>query len=140
VSSLPLVAFDESGNSKGNLLDAQQPVLVVGSVCLTDEEASGIVDRFYSATKLPRSNEIHFAGLRSDRGRTGIVSILESEALNTDTARAALAHKEFTAVCKLVDLTLEPMWYEMGRKPLRTPTGRLNRQPALLDDREPHRR
>lgn len=48
MDSPPLIAFDESGNTSGNLLDPTQPVLVVGSVAISDGEAEEAIARLRS--------------------------------------------------------------------------------------------
>ena len=110
----PVVAFDESGNTRGNLLDPNQRVAVAASVLLSDQEADDCLARLRAVTRQDPSSEVHYKGLRSDRGRQGIAALLASDALTPDTVRVVVAHKPFAAVCKLVDLTLEPMLHESG--------------------------
>ena len=40
----PVVAFDESGNSGGNLIDQDQPVFVLASVHVSEADANVVVD------------------------------------------------------------------------------------------------
>ncbi|KQS71211.1 DUF3800 domain-containing protein [Modestobacter sp. Leaf380] len=112
--TVPVVAFDESGNSRGNLLDPDQPIAVVASVLLTEEEAQDCLARLRAVTKQDPTTEIKFSGLKSPRSREGVEALLRSDVLTPETVRAALAYKPFTAVCKLVDLTVEPMLHEGG--------------------------
>jgi hypothetical protein len=111
MDSPPLIAFDESGNTSGNLLDPTQPVLVVGSVAISDREAEESIARLRQVTGQPAVHEVHFKQLRSPRGRRGVLALLETDSLGPHSVRAAVAEKRFTCECKLVDLTIEPMWY-----------------------------
>jgi hypothetical protein len=110
----PVVAFDESGNTRGNLLDPNQPVAVVASVLLSDQAADDCLARLRAVTRQDPASEVHYKGLKSDRGRKGVAALLASDVLTPDTVRVVVAHKPFAAVCKLVDLTLEPMFHDSG--------------------------
>lgn len=114
MEDLPIVAFDESGNTRGNLMDRGQPVAVVASVHLTREDAAMCLATLRSVTRQAPTSEIHFRGLKSRTARRGIEALLTSDLLTPRSVRVVLAHKPFAAVCKLVDLTVEPMLYEAG--------------------------
>ena len=65
----PTVAFDESGNSGANLLDSEQPVFVLASVHISDDEAANLIDT--------KSDEVKFSKLRrSATGKRKILKIL----------------------------------------------------------------
>jgi len=101
------IAFDESGNSGGNLLDSEQPVFVLASVHVTDDETAKLIE--------PHSDEMKFSKLkRSSKGRRKIFDILNTEMLNDDKVLISGFHKPFMVITKLVDLLIEPMLYESG--------------------------
>jgi hypothetical protein len=101
------VAFDESGNSGANLLDSEQPVFVLASVHVTDDETGKLFE--------PNSDEMKFSKLkRSFKGRRKILDILNSELLNDDKVLISGFHKPFMVITKMVDLLIEPMLYESG--------------------------
>jgi len=105
--AIPLIAFDESGNSGGNLLDSEQPVFVLASVHLSEEVAKEIVGS--------DAKELKFAKLRrSAQGRKRILDILNSPALGAEQVLISGIHKHFMIIAKMVDLLVEPMVHADG--------------------------
>jgi hypothetical protein len=103
------VAFDESGNTKGNLLDTHQPSAVVGSCSLSEEAARDCLDTVRAATGQRGDHELHFVRLKSPRARQAILGALARPELTPDTVRIAVAHKRYTLVAKYVDVAIETM-------------------------------
>ncbi|MCK4819484.1 DUF3800 domain-containing protein [bacterium] len=102
-----IVAFDESGNSGANLLDSEQPVFVLASVYLSSDETANLID--------PNSDEMKFSKLRrSSIGRRKIIEILNSELLIDEKSLISGFHKPYMIITKMVDLLIEPMFYESG--------------------------
>lgn len=54
--SISVVAFDESGNTGQNLLDPEQPIFALASVCLTQAEITELTSSITSVAH----NEMHF--------------------------------------------------------------------------------
>ncbi len=103
----PLVAFDEAGNSGGNLLDVEQPVFVLASVSLTDEQAFSVLDA--------QDQEQKFSKLkRSSKGQEAILRILDSPILTEDRYVISGFHKRFMTITKMVDLLVEPLAHRDG--------------------------
>jgi hypothetical protein len=103
----PLIAFDEAGNSGGNLLDPEQPTFVLASVHLSDEETDALLP--------PRAGEYKFATLkRSAPGRQAILDCLNSPILAEDRHLVSGFHKKFMAVTKMVDMLVEPLTHRDG--------------------------
>jgi uncharacterized protein DUF3800 len=109
--SIPLIAFDESGNTGQNLLDPDQPIFALASVRLTEAEAKALL-----ADAAPKgATEAKFTRLRSSReGRERLASLLKSPLLPLDAVRLAVFHKPFMVTTKIVDLLVEPFLYERG--------------------------
>lgn len=108
-SELPLVAFDESGNSGQNLLDPKQPLFVLSAVSLEDNVAAELVRRV--GIKEP---ELKFSELRaSEEGRRVVEQLLNDRAISPRSARLSLFHKPWMLAGKFVDLLVEP--YFAGR-------------------------
>ncbi len=105
--AIPLVAFDESGNSGGNLLDSEQPVFVLASVHLSDDAAKELVGS--------DGKELKFARLRcNSQGRKRILDILDSPALGPERVLVWGIHKPFMVIAKMVDLLVEPLMHAAG--------------------------
>lgn len=69
---LPVVAFDEAGNTGQNFLDAAQPVFVLASVHMSSERATA----FTSAAMPPGATEAKFSTMRgSNAGRKRVLAL-----------------------------------------------------------------
>lgn len=96
------IAFDEAGNTGQDLLQCEQPVFALASVCLEVDVAAQLAAF--------RGNELHFkSARRSEHGRRAILRVLSDPSLSQETVRAVVAHKPFTLVAKMVDLLVEPI-------------------------------
>ena len=105
------VAFDESGNSKEDLLNPDQPIFTLASVYLKADEALSLLNMM-PPTQAP---EIKFSGQRkSSRGQAGIIKILNSDLLNRDSVAVSIYDKSFMATAKMVDVLIEPVLYSSG--------------------------
>ncbi|HLA82842.1 MAG TPA: DUF3800 domain-containing protein [Thermoleophilia bacterium] len=103
----PIVAFDETGNTGDNLLDPDQPVFVLASVQLPDEDTVRVLG--------DPAGEIKFAKLKRSRvGERRILSILNSSLLSADHLQLSGIHKPFMVVAKMVDLLVEPLVHREG--------------------------
>jgi hypothetical protein len=107
--TLPTVFADESGNTGEDLLSLDQPVFAVGSVRLSDEDATSLL----ASTEIGDRREWKFSRLkRSGVGRRSILQIINS--LEPKRAKWAAAHKRYMISCKLVDELLEPVLKDAG--------------------------
>jgi hypothetical protein len=107
----PIVAFDESGNTGQNLLDAAQPVFTLASVAMGDAEAASLLREVMGAG----AGEAKFARLSGRAtGQQRLLRFLRSPSLNLSTVRVAAFHKSFMITTKIVDMLVEPMAHENG--------------------------
>jgi hypothetical protein len=104
------VYYDESGNSGQNLLDEEQRYFVLGSNCFSIDELA----IFQSI--LPKGvHEFHFVEMKnSDVGRKAVLDLLNHELICEDKVIYAVADKIFVAAAKIVDLLIEPSFYDQG--------------------------
>lgn len=106
----PMVAFDESGNTGQNLLDAAQPVFTLASIAMRDAEAASLIDEATDA-----AGEAKFARLRStNKGRERLLRLLSSPLLNPSTVRVGAYHKSFMITTKIVDMLVESLLHDHG--------------------------
>ncbi len=104
----PVIAFDESGNTGGNLLDPEQPVFVLASTSLDEDAAREVLGT-------QQSGEAKFSFLRQARGgRQTILRVLNAPQLSDDTCLVAGFHKPFMAVTMIVDRLVEPLAHRDG--------------------------
>lgn len=108
LSALPIVAFDEAGNTGQNLLDDAQPVFVAASVTMTDEEARAVLAKAIP----PGATEAKFTKLRrSAPGRERLIAFFEHPLLSDERVKTSVYHKRFMITTKIVDLLVEPLAY-----------------------------
>lgn len=100
------IAFDESGNTGQNLLDRTQPVFVLASVNLTTDEVCGIKD----LGELGPADELKYSRLnRNGRGQRKLLTMLRSSELTTEKTAAAVYHRRYMVITKIVDMLVEEL-------------------------------
>ena len=105
------VYFDESGNTGPDLLNNDQPVFVLSSVCLAPELCASLLDPVTQAT----AGEVHFTKLKRQTAmRKRLIDLLSSDSVNDRTTKVYFVHKRFMVTCKYLDLLLEPMLHNDG--------------------------
>jgi uncharacterized protein DUF3800 len=111
VMTVPIVFLDECGFTGEDLADPEQPVFVVASHNLSDEDAAEVRGKFFGSAK---AEELKHSRLqRRETYRAAILRAL-SELLERDVVRVTLAHKPFVLVAKIVDWLLEPAFHADG--------------------------
>lgn len=111
VKDIPVVAFDEAGNTGANLLDPVQPCFTLASVHLSEDEAREALNPL----PVGEANEAHFSKLkRSAAGREGILEVLGSPLLTPETVKLYVVHKPYMVTTKIVDLLIENLAYRDG--------------------------
>lgn len=104
-----LLSYDESGNTGGDLLESGQPVYVVASTSLDDDQAQELLEQ----SGLAGGTEAHFKKLR--RRQTGQKRILDLlERLPEGSAQASVIDKRFMTVAKIVDDLVETAFHRDG--------------------------
>jgi len=110
LESLPVVSFDESGNSGQNLLDADQPIFVLCSICIDESVAKDIVNRHRG-----QYEELKFTTLRRTQAGQGVVeAVIDEGAITVDTVWLSMALKPWMMAGKFVDLLVEPYFARRG--------------------------
>jgi hypothetical protein len=105
------IAFDESGNTGQNLLDAEQPVFVLASTNVPIDAANEVL----ALAKGQRTGEAKFSKLvKSRSGLAGLVAALNHPSVVDANVRIAVYHKRFMVTTKIVDLLVEEMIHEAG--------------------------
>lgn len=108
---LPLVAFDETGNTGQHLLDPHQPVFALASVCVDPEMARDVL-----AGIIPSgAAEAKFSSLRSNRaGQARIIALLNGAWVDERTVKGVAYHKPFMVTTKIVDMLFETVVHARG--------------------------
>jgi len=110
--------FDESNFTGSNFLDVNQPIFVVSSSDIGDDEAESILK---TAFPTHRASEFKFGNVWSDRKRKSLTKLAEQ--LGTLEARlySYVIDKKFGVLIKALDFLVEPIvsaagfdWYKGG--------------------------
>ncbi|TDE29329.1 hypothetical protein E0I61_09205 [Flavobacterium ranwuense] len=103
-----LYAFDESGNTGSDLLNSEQPVFILSSVRLTENEAQEL-----RGILTAKGNELKFARLKkSKRYQNEIIALLNHDIISDETVQIALFHKQYCIWLHTVDRLIEPVLKE----------------------------
>jgi hypothetical protein len=105
------IAFDETGNSGGDLTNSEQPVFCLGSVNLDSEQLSEVTE----ALRLVKAPEWKFAKIKKTPAQLrALTELLERSWVTSDVVKVYPIHKRFMVVTKFVDLLHEPLARENG--------------------------
>ncbi|MEQ6886229.1 DUF3800 domain-containing protein [Salicola sp. Rm-C-2C1-2] len=108
---IQVVAFDESGNTGSDLLNADQPVFCLASTSLSSSDA----DEILYAVRTAQASEVKYSRLkRSASGRGKILKLLADERLDGSNVKTTFYHKRFMVVTKVVDLLVETLAHRDG--------------------------
>lgn len=106
----PLVAFDEAGNTGQALLDPAQPVFVLASVRVGEDEARALL-----APLVPRgAREAKFAGRRGREFESAVLHLLDADVIDDAHVKFTVYHKRFMVTTKIVDMLVETLLHERG--------------------------
>ena len=109
--SQPNIFFDEAGNTGAALTDPAQPVFVLASTNMTDEEAEAAL----AAVRTPQASEAKFTSLRkSASGQRRLLDLVASGTLDPQRVKSMVVHKRFMVVTKLVDTIEETLAHASG--------------------------
>lgn len=105
------VFFDEAGNTGAALADPEQPIFVLASTDIPDEEASAILAQLRNQ----QTREIKFTSIRkSDAGRRRLLDLIESGQIDPKRVKTMVTHKRFMIVTKFVDIIEESLAHAAG--------------------------
>jgi hypothetical protein len=105
------IAFDETGNSGGDLTNSIQPVFCLGSVRLDSEQLAEVAE----SLQLVKAPEWKFAKVKKTPAQLrALTELLERPWITNDVVKLFPIHKRFMVVSKFVDLIHEPIAREHG--------------------------
>ena len=109
---MPVVYFDESGQTGTNLLDRDQPYFAIGSTDLAEHEASGLLARHFDGRQGKELKANRLIGQAS--GRRQLLAFLDGLNGQAERVCGARIHKRFTVLAKMVDHLVEPVMRDRG--------------------------
>src|ERR1700746_3894674 len=107
----PIVYFDESRSTGPDLLNEDQPVFTLASVCIPQTVAKELIDLFQPSQFI----ELKFASLKkSARHMSNVLRLLQSDDVNENTVKVYAVHKRYMLTAKIVDIFYEPQFRQHG--------------------------
>jgi hypothetical protein len=104
--------FDESGNTGGNLIDADQPIFTLAGTDCSDSDAESLLEIVSARSQ----GEIHFKRLKRRKpGQDGIIRLLSDVRVNATSFSVNVYHKKYLLMTKIVDYLVEPMMAIAGK-------------------------
>lgn len=107
-----LVYLDESGYTGEDLLNPEQPIFVVASTTLMDDEAKSLVDACFSSVRAAELKHVTLAKRASGQDR--VLKFIEQATKKPERFATMFVHKEFAVLTKMVDLWVESAMHEDG--------------------------
>ena len=102
--------MDESGYTGPDLVNRDQPVLVLGSTILTDADAE-LVEKCFSSDEAGRELK-HSRLSKTKKWRGEVIEFVRQ--VPKDKVAFFAVHKEFALLAFLIDFWLEPLAYRDG--------------------------
>lgn len=110
-TDMPTICFDEAGNTGAALTDRAQPVFVLASTDLTDQESENLL----ALVSTQQAREAKFTSLRkSDSGRRRLLELINAKQIDLTRVKSIVMHKRFMVVTKIVDIIEETLAHESG--------------------------
>lgn len=105
-----IIAFDESGNTGENLIDASQPFFSMASINFTNDN----IKQFRNYFRV-NSDEYHFVKMwKYGKHQKSIINFLNSDLINDSKVKFSVFDKEFAVTCQIVDFLIEPVMFQSG--------------------------
>lgn len=106
------VFIDECGYTGQNLLDSVQPIFTLASLKLSEEDCKELKRSFFGDVQ---AVELKYSDLRRRPNQQKMILEFMSElSRKSDLVKFAFAHKQFVLVTKMVEMLVEPAYYEDG--------------------------
>lgn len=109
--AVPIVYFDESGNTGSDLLNKDQQVFILCSTDINDKEAKDLLSKYFDINK-----QVHFKKLKQTvSGRFAISKFLNEQSTNLNKLCLTMAfNKEYMIMCQILNYLVEPQLYDAG--------------------------
>lgn len=109
-AQIPIIAFDEAGNTGQNLLDNSQPIFSLASVNFDEDELNELFGIFDT-----NSDELHFKRLRKySKTQKQLIEFCDHELIQFSKIKYSLSDKRFALVAQIIDQLFEPVMYDLN--------------------------
>ena len=102
----PTLFLDESGFTGEDLFNADQPVFVLATICLPEDQCRTIKGDHFGAV---RARELKHSELcKRPRSQAMVLDFLRRAVQRPEIIRFSILHKRYDLVCQMVDWLAEP--------------------------------
>lgn len=109
-TQIPIIAFDEAGNTRQNLLDYGQPIFSLTSVNFDKDELYELLGIFDT-----NSDELHFRRSRKySKTQKQIIAFCNHELIQFSKIKYSLSDKRFTLVAQIIDQLFKLVIYNFN--------------------------
>lgn len=109
-NKIPIIAFDEAGNTGQNLLDKDQPIFTLASVNFNEKELDEIFNIFKT-----NSQELHFKNLRKySKTKKQLIEFFNHQLIDKSKIKYFYWNKKFATIVNMVDMLVEPVFKNEG--------------------------
>lgn len=109
---MPVIFVDEAGYTGENLLDANQPVFALSSLCLPEEECQELKDKYFGEIK---ATEIKYSLVkRNPLQQQALLDFLNDIRNRAEAVKLVIVNKKYAVLTKIVDLIVEPAMRREG--------------------------
>lgn len=109
---MTIIFLDEAGFTGEDLINEAQPFFVLASLKLDEQTCQALKQHFFGRVQ---ARELKHSTLsRYGRQQQMVISFLNYLKDNQDVVKISVMDKKFALVCKIVDLIIEPLFYEHG--------------------------
>ncbi|MFB2897175.1 DUF3800 domain-containing protein [Aerosakkonemataceae cyanobacterium BLCC-F50] len=106
------IFLDECGYTGEDLLNPEQPIFTLASLNLPESDCQELKRTFFSNVQ---STELKYSSLsRRPRQQQMILEFLKELSKKPEIVKFLYAHKQFVLVIKMVEILVEPVFYEGG--------------------------
>jgi len=105
------INIDESGYTGYDLLNVDQPFQAASAICISDEDAREVIDKFFPKLK---SAELKYSNLVRREGNWKRLLDLQRELLNNFDCLSYVCDKKFVLLLHYLDYAVEPFYYDKG--------------------------
>lgn len=109
---MPTIFLDEAGYTGQNLLDSEQPVFTLSSLCCSEEFCEELKQKFFGKVK---ANELKYSSLtKRYSGQQMLLKFFSEFQKHPELVKLSIYQKKYSLLTKIIDLLTEPAMYLNG--------------------------
>lgn len=107
-----IIYFDESGHTGPDLLNIDQPIFLLSSVNISEDQCEKICKTYLNDSN---ANELHFIQMKKyKKYHHKLIQFLDDSFFSYTNVKCFFIHKEYMIIAKFLDLFIEPEMFKDG--------------------------